>query len=252
MAMQRPSNGRTGAQRLFSRWHRRIGMAAAVLVLLLALTGILLSHADKFALYDTTVAHPWVARVYDAELHAPPRAVETAAGWVVWIDGDLYLDGAPLAGGFEMPIGTAAADSVIAVAAPGELLIFNPLGEIVERLGAASLPGRIEAIGGTENGAAAVKTADAIFTTRDFLDWRPDIGASVRWNGVLADAPQTIVAPALAAHRGAGVALHRIVADIHSGRILGSWGPYLMDAAAIALIILVISGFINWRGRRRD
>ena len=252
MAIERPNNGRTGVQRFFSRWHRRIGLAAGVLVLLLALTGILLSHADKFALYDTTVAHPWVARVYDAELHVPPRAVETAAGWVVWIDGDLYLDGAPLAEGFETIIGTAAAGGAIAVAAPSELLIFNSLGEIVERLGPASLPGRIEAIGGTADGSAAVKTADAIFTTRDFLDWQPDTGAAIRWNGILADAPQTIVAPALAAHRGAGVPLHRIVADIHSGRILGSWGPYLMDAAAISLIILAISGFINWRGRRRD
>lgn len=252
MAIQRPNNGRTGVQRFFSRWHRRIGMAASVLVLLLALTGILLSHADKFALYATTVAHPWVARVYDAKLHAPPRAVETAAGWVVWIDGDLYLDGAPLAEGFETLIGTAAAGGMIAVAAPGELLLVNPLGEIVERLGPASLPGRIEAIGGTANGAAAVKTADATFTTRDFLAWQADSGAAVRWNGILAETPQTIVAPALAAHRGAGVPLHRIIADIHSGRILGTWGPYLMDAAAIALMILAISGFINGRGRRRD
>lgn len=252
MAMKRPTNGRTGVQRFCSRWHRRIGMAAAVLVLLLALTGILLSHADKFALYDTTVAHPWVARVYAAEPHAPPRAVETTAGWVVWIDGDLYLDGAPLAGGFERLIGTAAADRVIAVAAPSELLIFNPLGEIIERLGPASLPGRIEAIGDTADSSVAVKTADASFTTRDFLAWRPDTSAAIRWNGILADAPQTIVAPALAAHWGAGVPLHRIIADIHSGRILGSWGPYLMDAAALSLIILAISGFINWRGRRRN
>jgi hypothetical protein len=252
MAMERPSNGRSGVQRFLYRWHRRIGMAAAVLVLLLALTGILLSHADRFALYDTTVAHPWVTRVYDAELHAPPRAAETPAGWVVWIDGDLYLDGAPLAEGFETLIGTAAAGGAIAVAAPSELLIFNSLGEIVERLGPASLPGTIEAIGGTADGSAAVKTADAIFTTRDFFAWQPDTGAAIRWNGVLADVPQTIAAPALAVHRGAGVPLHRIVADIHSGRILGSWGPYLMDGAAIALIILAITGFINWRGRRRD
>ena len=53
-----------------------------------------------------------------------------------------------------------------------------------------------------------------------------------------------------AAYRGSGVPLHRIVADLHSGRFMGPVGPYVMDAAALTLILLAGSGFILWRRRR--
>ena len=38
--------------------------------------------------------------------------------------------------------------------------------------------------------------------------------------------------------------------DLHSGRILGSWGVYLVDAAAILFMLLAITGVWLW-GKRR-
>ncbi len=48
------------------------------------------------------------------------------------------------------------------------------------------------------------------------------------------------------------LSLDRILLDLHTGRILGDWGIYLMDAAAIILLLLTFSGIYNWyRSPRR-
>lgn len=47
------------------------------------------------------------------------------------------------------------------------------------------------------------------------------------------------------------ISAERIVLDVHSGRILGPAGPYLMDGAAIALLLLAASGIWGWARIRR-
>ena len=55
----------------------------------------------------------------------------------------------------------------------------------------------------------------------------------------------------LVAYRGNGLKLERVILDLHSGRIFGDYGVYLMDAAAIALLWLSFSGLWVWNSRRR-
>ena len=55
----------------------------------------------------------------------------------------------------------------------------------------------------------------------------------------------------LIAYRGTGLKLERVILDLHSGRIFGQYGIYLMDAAAIAMLWLSLSGLWVWSSRRR-
>lgn len=49
---------------------------------------------------------------------------------------------------------------------------------------------------------------------------------------------------------GRWLSLERILLDVHSGRIFGHYGPWLMDGAALMLLILAATGIIGWlRGR---
>lgn len=44
----------------------------------------------------------------------------------------------------------------------------------------------------------------------------------------------------------------RVLLDLHTGRFFGDWGVYLMDAAAIVLLLLTFTGIYNWyRSPRR-
>jgi uncharacterized iron-regulated membrane protein len=45
------------------------------------------------------------------------------------------------------------------------------------------------------------------------------------------------------------ISLERVLLDAHSGRLLGGWGKYLVDAFAAILFILLISGW--WLAKKR-
>ena len=45
---------------------------------------------------------------------------------------------------------------------------------------------------------------------------------------------------------GASVNLEQFLLDLHSGRLIGNFGVYVMDIIAVLLIIQVITGCIAW------
>jgi uncharacterized iron-regulated membrane protein len=96
----------------------------------------------------------------------------------------------------------------------------------------------------------AVKTAHGIYLTDDsMLEWRLAAKPDVEWSEA------TPVTPGLyealqAAYRGTGLPVERVLLDLHSGRILGRAGVYLVDAAAILFLLLAISGVWLWTRRR--
>ena len=45
--------------------------------------------------------------------------------------------------------------------------------------------------------------------------------------------------------------LHVVIADLHSGRFVGSWGRYISDLIGLLLIVSVLTGFHAHRLRRR-
>lgn len=47
-----------------------------------------------------------------------------------------------------------------------------------------------------------------------------------------------------------GISLERLLLDIHSGRILGSFGVFIMDLASLGLILLAATGAWLWIRRR--
>ena len=82
------------------------------------------------------------------------------------------------------------------------------------------------------------------------LDWDVIINEGIKWTEEysLSDDEREQL---LVAYRGNGLKLERVILDLHSGRIFGQYGIYLMDAAAIALLWLSLSGLWVWNSRRR-
>ena len=48
------------------------------------------------------------------------------------------------------------------------------------------------------------------------------------------------------------ITLERFILDLHSGRAIGGWGVWLIDAVALCLILLIVSGYLSWRERHKD
>jgi hypothetical protein len=97
-----------------------------------------------------------------------------------------------------------------------------------------------------------IETSDPLYYMADehILDWDVIINDGVEWveRYTLSKKEKENL---LIAYRGNGLKLERVILDLHSGRIFGQYGIYIMDAAAIALLWLSLSGVWVWSSRRR-
>jgi len=233
-------------------WHRYIGLAAALFVVVLALTGLVLNHTEELALDERHVKNGPLLDWYG--VHAPAHItsyrvddhiLSAVGSQVYWNTQRVPQVEGPLLGALGF------ADLVVA-AVEGQLLLLTPDGELIERLGgSAGVPAGMQAIGLAANGKLAIRAAHGFYRTdRDFLEWHEtETLDNVTWSSAI-ETPDALHAALVDAYRGSGLSLERVLLDLHSGRILGNWGVYLMDAAAVLLLLLAITGVWLW-GKRR-
>ncbi len=108
----------------------------------------------------------------------------------------------------------------------------------------------MQAIGLTADGNLAIRAAQGYYRTNaDFIEWHQTESLAATW--ARSEKPSLQFEQALkTSWRGTGLPLERVMLDLHSGRILGSWGVYLVDAAAVLFLMLAGSGVWLW-GKRR-
>ncbi|MBL26109.1 MAG: hypothetical protein CMM50_00965 [Rhodospirillaceae bacterium] len=243
------ARARASWRKIFA-WHQRVGLAAAVLVAILAVTGVLLNHTERLGLDERHATQGWLLDWYGVAPSRDPLAYRVDGHWLIWLDGRLLFDAAPIAHDLAAPVGAVALDSLLVVATPLELVLLTSDGALVERMAGSGLPGQIDAVGRSESGRLVVTTNVGAFAADEaLLSWAP--AAHVPDASEPEPLPDTAMEEALAAYRGEGLPWERVILDLHSGRIFGPWGPWLMDAAAIGLLFLSGTGFLNWLRLRR-
>jgi hypothetical protein len=232
-------------------WHRRLGLAVSVIVLLLSVTGLLLNHTDALKLDQTSLRADWLLRWYGYPPVAAPDSFRAGERWVSTAGGKLYLDQTPVAEAGGPALGAAQLDGgLVAAALADSVILLAPDGTVVERLGAASLPGAPQRIGLADDARLALGTAQGTFVAdADLIQWQP-AAAAPAWSEAQA-APPALRDALAQAQRGPGLSAERVLLDLHSGRLFGAWGPWVMDAAAIVFVILALTGIVNWGWRRQ-
>jgi len=249
MARANPRRGRR-----ITLAHRNLGLAASLIVAVVAVTGILLNHAEKFAFLERPIRSELLLDWYGLAPEGELTSFRAGGHWAVGLERGIYLD-AQLVAASETPlIGAAQLEEFVVLATRDSLLLVTPNGsaKLIDRLQSASLPGELERVGVSADGHLLIAEKDGLHRAdSDFFNWREvDPAAPIRWSTAEALPPEERRA-VLASFRGEGLPLARVVADLHSGRILGSLGYLLMDGAALTLLLLTGSGFYNWaRGRR--
>lgn len=236
-------------------WHRYIGLAAALFVILLAATGIALNHTERFNFDHRFVQSSLLLDWYGIE--APVTATHyTAAGnAVALLDTQLFINNKKLEGEYYDLTGSLMNNEILLVAQQDDILLLTPAGELIERLRHnTGVPQDIERIGLTADGVmiAATASGQQYRADADFLKWTtwPGDAQMVNWSN-----PSTLSDSALGdlqdRFRGQILPWERVMLDLHSGRIFGSWGTWLMDAAALLMLFLASSGVIIWWKRQR-
>lgn len=242
----RKKNNNGASRRFYYKSHRLIGVVSALFFVVLAVTGPLLLHGKDLNLHEKWVSNDFVLSFYDTDPANPPRGVETEAGWVLAVDGVFLLNQRLLGRDQGVLIGATVDGDYLVIASDHGLSLLTRDGDAIEHLGPDALPGPVLRIGAASQ-RVVIETPQGLYRSDDdYLSWNSADGGDVLWVEVNDNPPAEESAWALEAYRRHLVTMHRLMTDIHSGRIVGGWGPYMMDAAAIAMLLMVASGLINW------
>lgn len=244
-------------------WHARLGVFTAVFFLLLALSGVALNHTDALGLAKRDIHAAWLMRWYGLKPLLPASAYLFKEGYVVESGKRWIMDGKVLAGHGtnQVLVGAASWGNMRAVASTNDLYLYMRDGQLIDHLSGASLPSakinQLGVLGADANSQLVLQTAQGNFVTMDGLAWQrlsaeklkatelPIWAREQALPASLKEKLNGVLAPSLP--------LERIVLDTHSGRIFGRYGVLVMDAVAIGLIVLSLSGvWIYLRSRRRQ
>ena len=236
-------------------WHRRIGLFALVLVIILAITGIMLNHTEEFELDETYVNSSWLLNWYGIEPGDKPvsyRVKNATNSHIIsaW-NQQLFFDEVAITHLEQDIHGAVGAEQFIVIALDNEIILLSYEGELIERISTSISFSNIQRMG-MKYKRPVIETSEPLYYMADehILDWDVIIDEGIEWTEEysLSDNEYQQL---LIAYRGNGLKLERVILDLHSGRIFGSYGVYLMDAAAIALLWLSLSGLWVWSSRRR-
>ena len=252
--------------RVWYTWHRRVGITAALLVVVLSVTGIIINHGHSLGLDKSYVQNGPLLDWYGISAPDASAAFHLDNQWIAQLGERVYFvlenetetqentprEATELPGNGGALRGAVALHGMLIIARERELILLTPDGDTIERIGnAGGLPAGLQKIG-VENGALVLQAAHGLYTTDDnFLDWHHTNVDGSPWLQ-----SQTLPGPVYqrlaAQYRGQGLTVERTLLDLHSGRILGEWGILLMDAAALAMIMLGFSGtWVWWRRKKR-
>lgn len=231
-------------------WHRRIGLLAALFIIFLVISGIVLQHSDDLKLPTKFLSNTWLLNYYGIKPN--PIITYQLGNQTISLAGDrIYLSGKPLDLQTDTLHGAIIIDDEIVIATAKSLLVIDENGVFIDEItaqdGLSEAPLGI-ALSSNENpiirGVNTYWVANASLT-----HWQAYQGPHPEW------VAPSITLPALRQviethDMGSQISVERFLLDAHSGRYFGKYGVYIIDAAAILMLILAITGIWLWTTRR--
>lgn len=248
----RPAADRKADMRL-RRWHRRAGIAAFALICWLAASGVLLSRSEDLGFDRMQIDWPWLMSLYGLHAEAPLQGFSAGDHWLASTEDFTLLDGRPLRPSIAKPLGLVAAATQLAVATPNSLVLLSADGARIDELRTPILPianlRRIGTLAGAD-GSIVVQDLDS-YVSRDGGDhWHAVSTEAVRWSQAvdLDNAQRRQLLP----YAQPRVPLEQLLIDLHSGRLFGRTGSWIITVTGICALWLAPSGLFLWlRAHRR-
>ncbi|OUS17006.1 hypothetical protein A9Q88_06040 [Gammaproteobacteria bacterium 50_400_T64] len=244
---------------LLKRWHGRVGVLAAFFVLLLAVTGLCLNHVSDWGFDRKALHSPALLSLYGMAEVNDVVSYPLADSYISEINDQMFyqLDEITACDGALMGALTVrfTNTSQIVVACERQLLLFSPAFQLIEKIGPGlGLPVAVKRVGLVDGQLIIDTTGGLFFSDLNALSWTAvaagDVPSTVDWSEV-GVAPEHIRLALAESVDREDITYERLLLDIHSGRILGGWGVYLVDAMAVLFMLLAISGVLMWmRGKK--
>jgi len=236
----------------FFLWHRRLGIVSVLLVIILVITGIMLNHTEELGLDKMPVTSDWLLDWYGIHASTPPVSFHVDDHWLVQLDNKVYLDQQHVFNTDEPITGLVQNQQLLVVTSVSQVYLLNNSAELVDQQGLADITGPIQKLGNNAQGVVILNIQGDMFAAdKDIIDWHRLTKTIAHWSRT-AVAPTQVLNVVNRLYRQQALNMERVVLDLHSGRLLHPrYGVWLMDAAAVVLLLLSFSGLWVWWSRKR-
>lgn len=243
---------KTQFRRLLFVSHRYMGLTSAFFVMLLSISGIMLNHTETLKMDQQHLQSPSLLSWYGIKQAEMGHSFQIADNWLTEVQQRLLLNGQPLSTASCQLVGALIWQQMIIVACKNAVLLLTPQGETIEKLSALhGVPQGITHLGVDSQQQIILRTEQQIFQVdADFIEWLPTQKNNILWLTPSA-LPKPLTQKLQQNYQGDGLSLERVILDLHSGRILGNWGVYLMDLMAMLFLLLAGMGVWMWSSRKR-
>ncbi len=231
-------------------WHRSIGLVAALFIFFLVVTGIVIQHSDGLNLPSKYLSNTWLLRYYGIKPN-PITSFNVGEQVISHAGETLYLSGKPIPVKAGEMHGAVTLHDVIVIATSDTVLVCDSTGQVIDEItvqdGLYEFPLGI-----------ALTAHDTVVIRGTNAHWEAGNGFTV-WQEVRRDDPAwvtpSVTPPDLkdlieAQDMSSQISWERFLLDLHSGRVFGKYGVYVIDAAGILILVLSITGIVLWVTRR--
>jgi hypothetical protein len=230
-------------------WHRRLGVFSAVILIVISVTGVVLNHNSSLGLDNKFTQNSMLLKRYGLEPSGEIVTYLLNENIISYMEGAIFQNGEVI-GDSETVIGVESMGRFWLSATSSTIQMWSRDNKAIELLKSESLPpssitrmGKVENILIVETESGELYEAD-----QNLLSWKMVTPGEqeVLWSEKI-NTPEEIKEKILENYRGQGLTLYHVILDLHTGRFFGSWATLVYDLAAIALILLSISGLYIWK-----
>jgi len=232
------------------RWHYLLGLLAAIWFIILSISGFLLNHTSELKLKQRFITTDWMLEHYGIKVLPILNGFKLRDQlWLTHSKNSLFLNDVILDNNIQQLQGAVLfQEQFITILADNMLFLLTLKGELIEKL--TYLPADPQNIGIFEN-QVILKTKDSYFVTNEtFSSWKP-LEKTEQVNLSTQEILPTNLKENINKNNKLGLLnIEKFLLDLHSGRIFGWWGVYVMDAMGLILLWLAGSGGWLWLKRQ--
>lgn len=230
-------------------WHQKVGLGAAVFVIWLAISGTLLSRSNELGFDTTRLRWSWLASMYGLHAESPRMGFTVAENWLASTKEATLLNAEELAPRVQTPLGIVAGGDqkspLLFIATSDSVVVVKPDGSRVDELRSPVLPiSSVRRIGNSAAGGIAVQDYDAYESLDSGTTWSPVAAATVTWSE-----PSPLPAEQrekIASFAKPSILLEQFLIDLHTGRLFGAIGSWVITLVGFMALWLAVSGFWTW------
>jgi hypothetical protein len=236
----------------FYRWHWRIGVLSALIFIVVALSGFLLNHPKLFSLDSTYPQSSWLLIPYKSSLSAP-KGVEHHGNWFYVKNNQLYSNSKKM-GHCRALITVRWLTSTGLIACQDDWYVLDEQLSVIDVISVYDLELPSFKYQFTEVNHQLAIIIDASKSLY-LVDIQNGLINAIANSSAYEPITKMQSLPTQYDTHNNSISWQRVWLDIHSGRWLSPWlgnaGVWIIDIAALFLILLSLSGFWLWASRHR-